>query len=73
MKRELIRTLTLIAVLVAVAGTASIHETQAAKTLIVPDQYPTIGAAVNQAVAGDTILVKAGVYDENVQINKSLT
>jgi parallel beta-helix repeat protein len=72
MKRQLIKTLALIAILIAIAWTASVQVTRASKTLIVPDEYPTINAAVNQASAGDTIFVKSGVYRENVQINKSL-
>jgi hypothetical protein len=42
------------------------------ETIVVPDDYPTIRAAVNNATAGDTILVKSGVYYENVLVNKSL-
>ncbi len=73
MKREIIKTLALITILLAVAGIASIQMGKAEKTLTVPDQYPTIGAAVKAASAGDTILVESGVYRENVQIDKSLT
>jgi parallel beta-helix repeat protein len=73
MKRELIKSLALITILIAIAGMVNIQGTRASKTLIVPDEYPTINAAVNQASAGDTILVKSGVYHENVQISKSLT
>ena len=73
MKREIIKTLALIAILVTVAGIASIQVGKAAQTLTVPEQYPTIGAAVNAASAGDTIFVESGVYRENVQITKSLT
>lgn len=35
--------------------------------------YATIQAAVNAAVAGQTITVDAGTYDETVTVNKSLT
>jgi hypothetical protein len=35
-------------------------------TLIVPDQYPTIQEAINNASAGDTILVRAGSYNTTV-------
>jgi parallel beta-helix repeat protein len=73
MKRELVKSLALITILIAIAGTVTIQGTRASKTLIVPDEYPTINAAVNQASAGDTVLVKSGVYHENIQINKSLT
>jgi len=43
------------------------------RTIIVPDDYPTIQAAVDAASDGDTIIVKAGTYIENVNVNKSLT
>lgn len=36
----------------------------AARTLAVPDTYPTIGAALAEAVAGDFVLVSCGVYRE---------
>jgi len=41
--------------------------------LSVPDDHPTIQAAVNAASAGDTIIVKDGIYYENVDVTKSLT
>lgn len=50
-----------------------IHLSNASKTIVVPENYPTIGAAVDNASPGDTILVKSGVYHENLLINKSLT
>lgn len=34
----------------------------------VPDEYPTIQSAVNSAVNGDTIYVRAGTYRESVKI-----
>lgn len=45
----------------------------AVKTIVVPDDYPTIGAAISNASQGDTILVKRGVYYENPVIDKSLS
>lgn len=45
--------------------------TVSAKILYVPDNYTTIQSAVNHAVSGDTIVVRDGVYDENVVIAKS--
>jgi parallel beta-helix repeat protein len=33
------------------------------KTIVVPDDYPTIKAAIGNASAGDTVFVKKGTYD----------
>jgi parallel beta-helix repeat protein len=42
-------------------------------TILVPDQYPTIQAALDNAVAGDTIQVAHGIYYEHVSVNQSVT
>jgi hypothetical protein len=43
-------------------------------TIVVPDDYPTITAAIGNASEGDTIFIKAGVYEErSLLINKTLT
>jgi nitrous oxidase accessory protein NosD len=43
------------------------------KTIVVPDDYLTIAAAINNATSGDTILVRTGVYKEHsLSINKPL-
>ena len=42
-------------------------------TIYVPDSYDTIQGAVNAANPGDTIIVRPGIYTENVFLNKSLT
>ncbi|MCK4733676.1 MAG: Ig-like domain-containing protein, partial [Methanophagales archaeon] len=44
-----------------------------AATIYVPDDYPTIQAAVDAVNAGDTIIVRDGTYTENVDVNKRLT
>lgn len=41
-------------------------------TINIPVDYSTIQAAINAAINGDTIAVKAGTYNENVIINKSI-
>jgi YVTN family beta-propeller protein len=42
------------------------------KTIIVPDQYPTIQDAINNASAGDTIFVRSGTYNQTLTINQSV-
>jgi parallel beta-helix repeat protein len=41
--------------------------------IYVPDTYDTIQKAVDAADPGDTIIVRPGIYTENVFINKTLT
>jgi parallel beta-helix repeat protein len=41
-------------------------------TIIVPDDYPTIQAAINAASDGDTVFVRNGTYYENIVVSKSL-
>jgi parallel beta-helix repeat protein len=43
------------------------------KTIVVPDDYPTIQEAINAASDGDIIFVRAGTYHENVVVNKTLS
>ena len=49
------------------------HIRAVSKTIVVPDTYPTIQAAINNASEGDTIFVKKGVYVENPVVNKSVS
>ncbi|MGB2727659.1 MAG: NosD domain-containing protein [Halobacteriota archaeon] len=56
------------AVLFATLAFVSI-ECASATTIYVPDIYPTIQEAVNNATANDTILVRDGAYTENVDVN----
>ena len=41
--------------------------------ITVPDDYPTIQEAINMASPGDTIFVRAGIYYENVVVNKTVS
>jgi parallel beta-helix repeat protein len=42
-------------------------------TLIVPDDYPTINAALGGAINGDTIFVRNGIYNETLTVNKAVS
>lgn len=45
-----------------------------ARTIVVPDDYSTIQAAVNAASAGDTVFVRKGIYEEQtLRISKPLS
>ena len=44
-----------------------------AATLMVPENYKKIQEAVDKAAPGDTIMVSAGSYNENIVINKPLS
>lgn len=46
---------------------------QSPMTLYVPDNFSTIQQAVNMCRDGDSVLVRAGTYDENVIVNRSIT
>jgi len=43
------------------------------KTIVVPDDYATIDEALINAVQGDTIFVKQGVYHETLKIEKPVS
>jgi parallel beta-helix repeat protein len=43
------------------------------KTIVVPDDYPTIESAITNANDGDTIFVKKGTYHETLKIDKPIT
>jgi len=44
-----------------------------ATTYYVPDEFTKIQWAVDNASAGDTIIVRDGTYNENVEVDKQLT
>ena len=43
-----------------------------AGTLLVPNDYSTIQAAIDYSEDGDTISVAAGTYVENISLNKTI-
>lgn len=64
---------TLVVILIFSGLVAKAPQINAAKTIVVPDDYPLIQDAIDSATDGDTIFVKSGVYYETLDINKSLT
>src|SRR3972149_6102651 len=64
----------LLLLLLGLGGTSAPHRAGAqGLTLTVPTDYSTIQAAINAAFPGDTVLVLAGTYTENITINKAIT
>ncbi len=43
------------------------------KTIVVPQDYPSISGAIAKASMGDTIFVKKGIYNENIVIDKPIS
>lgn len=42
------------------------------EVIVVPDDYPNIQEAVNEAKVGGSVIVRAGTYHENIVIRKSI-
>lgn len=40
--------------------------------IVVPDDYPSVQSAINNAEPGYTIIVKSGIYYENIIVNKEI-
>jgi parallel beta-helix repeat protein len=60
-------------VLLSISTTTQLNVKANPDTIRVPQDYPTIQEAINQANPGDTIQVSSGTYHENIFINKTLT
>jgi hypothetical protein len=54
-------------------GTSLGYSTMAGAIIWVLDNYTTIQKAINNATPGDTIFVRAGIYSENITLNKTVT
>jgi len=72
-KKELPPKVTSLLLIILVCSFVScVQVGNASETLVVPDTYPTIQEAIKNASTGDTIFVKAGVYYENLVVDKSV-
>ena len=67
MRRKVVKFVFLAFAFLILTAFASVSE---AKTIYVPDDYEKIQWAVDNASDGDTIVVRDGVYVENIDINK---
>jgi parallel beta-helix repeat protein len=50
-----------------------VHVVKSAKTITVPDDYPSIQAAVGNASSGDTVFVRSGNYAGGIALNKPIS
>jgi len=67
-------TVLMLMVIVVVIFTVRVQPAESeTKTIVVPDDYPTIQEAINAASEGDTIFVKRGIYPEGLVVNQSVT
>lgn len=74
MKITRVAILIILGILLTTLSPLVVTSVEASPAIIyVPDDYPTIQAAVVGASPGDTIIVRDGTYTENVDVNKSLT
>jgi parallel beta-helix repeat protein len=61
-----------LSIMLMIPSTMSLASNTLDNTIVVPDDYPTIQAAIAAATDGSTILVKPGVYKECLTIGKPL-
>ncbi len=60
-------------IIILVSGIFALSQKTKAATITVPDDYPTIQAAIDAASAGDTIVVRSGTFHEDLSLDKALT
>ena len=73
MKRTALALTVIVALLILVVAETLFIKTARGRTITVPDEYPTIQAAIGNATDGDTIFVKKGTYHENIGIDKQVS
>lgn len=60
-------------IIILVSGIFALSQKTKAATITVPDDYPTIQAAIDAASSGDTIVVRSGTFHEDLSLDKALT
>ncbi|WNZ28249.1 MAG: right-handed parallel beta-helix repeat-containing protein [Candidatus Bathyarchaeota archaeon] len=74
MKSRIIPLIVVFVLLLSTITTTAAGANSSPKTITVPDDYKTIQEAIDAANSGDTIAVKAGIYNEEwVSIEKSVS
>ncbi len=77
MNKFFIAALTVSLILLSLLGMQAVEVGKAnSKTITVPDDYPTIQAAIDNASAGDTVFVKNGIYHPTgfeIEIDKPIS
>ncbi|MEM3769751.1 MAG: NosD domain-containing protein [Candidatus Bathyarchaeia archaeon] len=71
-RKTILGVITLLLLIYMLAMVFNIQQVKAG-TITVPDNYPTIQAALEASNNGDIIFVRAGVYFENVVVDKSVS
>jgi len=75
--RESVALLLVLVLLTTSAAAVLLPVKAVSKTIVVPDDYPTISSAIGNATAGDTVFVKKGTYEgavnQTLVINKSIS
>jgi len=71
-RKAILGVLSIALLAVMLASTYRIQPVKAA-LITVPDNYPTIQQAINNANSWDTIFVKEGIYYEHIVVNKTLS
>ena len=56
-----------------IASIQAVSSCVGAKDLIVPQEFSTIQAAIDASQATDTVIVKAGTYDESISLKSGVT
>jgi nitrous oxidase accessory protein len=74
MRRKIVTLLLILGFLTSSSVLSCLPVQAKSRTILVPDDYPTISAAIANAVDGDTVFVKKGTYEEHsLIINRLIT